>query len=247
MTEETFSFRWGVDLLDNGHTQIPNLFIRNYHRVCNYREFALIIHLSSYAFEKPGSQCRPSLNTVAQEMGVSDDSVRRLLRGLEKRRLLKVERVPSQPNIYNLEGFSKAVMSHVWTQGAFDVCNDADMCKNADIRKNADMCNDADMVSAKMHRPSMQICIPKKKEEKEDHSNILESLKNLLLTRLPKNVYNHLFMYAQVVSFEDGVLTVQLHNSQVLEVVQDDTYKSIIDSCVNDLGNVKEVAFVAQD
>jgi hypothetical protein len=114
---ETFSFRWGIELLDRGFTQIPNLFFDWYHVVCSYKEFMLILHLSRYQFEKPGSVARPSLATIAQQMGINIKSVRRSLVELEQRGLLTVTRIPGQSSEYCFSGFSHAVVSHAMGQG----------------------------------------------------------------------------------------------------------------------------------
>lgn len=102
------SFRWGIPLLDSGFTTIPNHFFRVYSQVISKDEWGFICHLASYKYESAGSECRPSLTTIAKEMGFKDArSVRRLREGLEAKKLLHVTHQSGRPSIYDLTPLSK--------------------------------------------------------------------------------------------------------------------------------------------
>lgn len=112
MSDETFSFRWGISLLDEGDTRIPNFFFDHYAEAGVTRmEFLTILHLARYQFEKSGSECRPSVGTVARQMKYSERSVQRVLAGMEKRGLLARRYRPGETTIYNFSGFSRAVLA----------------------------------------------------------------------------------------------------------------------------------------
>jgi len=111
MSDETFSFRWGVPVLDGGHTDIPNLLLDNYTAAGVSRaEFLVIVHLARYQFERAGAECRPAVDTVAQTMGYSRRGLQKVLAGLEERGLLVRHRRPGRTTIYDFSGFSRAVL-----------------------------------------------------------------------------------------------------------------------------------------
>lgn len=115
MAEEqgsNFSFRWGIPLLDNDYTQIPNLFLRNYTKVgVTRQEFLFIIHLASYKYESAKSECRPSLETIAKEMGYAHvNGARKLARSLQKKGFLTIKPRPGFPNEYNFTALSRALI-----------------------------------------------------------------------------------------------------------------------------------------
>ena len=101
--ENGISFRWGVSLLDEGMTAIPNIFFRRY-AACGVSraEFLFILHLASYRYESEEGECRPALGTIAQEMGCHIRYTKQLIHDLVARNLLIVERRPGLPNVYNL-------------------------------------------------------------------------------------------------------------------------------------------------
>ena len=108
MGEGTFSFRWGVELLDDGFVSVPNLFLDRYADVgVKPMEFLLIIHLARYHYERPGSECRPSLRTVAQQMDRCDRYLRQLLENLEKRGLLVRHYRRGKTTVYDFSPLSR--------------------------------------------------------------------------------------------------------------------------------------------
>jgi len=108
---ETFSFRWGIPLLDGGHTDIPNFMLDNYAQAGVSRsEFLTIVHLARYQYESQGSECRPSVATVAEQMGYSTRGLQKVLAGLEARGLLARRLRPGRTTLYDFSGFSRAVL-----------------------------------------------------------------------------------------------------------------------------------------
>lgn len=106
-------FRWGMDSLDDslaGGTTVPGFILRHYHQVgVTVQEMMLIIHLSAYHFNSKRGKASPSLATIAGLMGYAkDDSVRRMVRRLEKEKFLVVERVPGKCSVYNFHGLTRA-------------------------------------------------------------------------------------------------------------------------------------------
>jgi hypothetical protein len=69
---DTFSFRWGIDVLDSGFTTIPNwMFDSDVEAGVSQTEFLTVLRLTRDAYERPDSECSPSLTTVADQMGVT--------------------------------------------------------------------------------------------------------------------------------------------------------------------------------
>jgi DNA-binding MarR family transcriptional regulator len=109
--DELFSMRWGIPILDEGHTTIPNFFFDHYTEVGISRsEFLLILHLARYKYESPGSESRPSVPTVAKQMGYSKRMVQKLLAGLEERGMMVRHFQDGRPTIYDFGGFSRAIL-----------------------------------------------------------------------------------------------------------------------------------------
>lgn len=107
---ESFYFRWGITELDGGFITVPNAFLDRYGQLGIKRtEFLLIIHLARYKYERPGSECRPSLTTVAEQMDVSERYVRKLVADLEEKGWLKRTARPGKPNLYDFAALSEAV------------------------------------------------------------------------------------------------------------------------------------------
>ena len=111
MADETFSFRWGIPLLDHGDTRIPNFILDNYTRAGVSRvEFLTIVHLARFQFESADACCKPSVGRVARAMGYSSRSVQRILADLEKRGLLVRHYRAGETTIYDFSGFNRAVL-----------------------------------------------------------------------------------------------------------------------------------------
>lgn len=116
-SEETFSYRWGVPTLDDGFTTFPNHFWRVYNQILSREEWLFVCHLATYKYESERGACKPSLVTVAKQMGYKDvRSVQKLRASLEKKTfhdtpLLIVVPRPGEPNLYDFSGMSKCLMS----------------------------------------------------------------------------------------------------------------------------------------
>lgn len=111
MSDETFSFRWGILLLDGGYTDVPNFMLDNYAQAGVSRpEFLTIVHLARYQFESRASECRPSVATVAQQMGYSARGLQKILAGLVERGLLARRPRRGKTTVYDFSGFSRAVL-----------------------------------------------------------------------------------------------------------------------------------------
>lgn len=111
MGDQSFSFRWGIPLLDKGDTRIPNFFFDHYTAAGISRtEFLTVLHLARYQFESAGSECRPSVRTVAQQMGYTRRGLQNILARLEKRGLLKRYYRNGLTTIYDFSGLSKAIL-----------------------------------------------------------------------------------------------------------------------------------------
>lgn len=110
--EDTFSFRWGIPLLDKGHTDIPNFILDHYAEAGVSRvEFVAIIHLARYQFESPESECRPSVTTVAKQMGITVRRLQQIFASLEKRDLLARHYRLGQTTVYDFGSFSRAMLA----------------------------------------------------------------------------------------------------------------------------------------
>jgi hypothetical protein len=116
---EKFSFRWGIPLLDAGDTRIPNFFFDQYIEAGVTRtEFLTILHLARYQFEKPGAECRPSVETISEQMDYSTRTVQRILVGLEEKGLLKRHYRPGKTTLYDFAGFSRKILTAKLSTGA---------------------------------------------------------------------------------------------------------------------------------
>jgi len=112
MAGESFSFRWGIPLLDEGDTRIPNFFFDHYTEAGVTRmEFLTILHLARYQFEKAGSECRPSVGTVARQMGYTVRGLQKVLAGMERRGFLARHYRSGRTTIYDFTGFSRAILA----------------------------------------------------------------------------------------------------------------------------------------
>jgi hypothetical protein len=119
MSNDDFSFRWGIPMLDSGYTTVPNIFFDYYGQAgLSRQEFLLILHLSRYRYEREGSECRPSLGTVAAQMGYSGKrQVRKMLADLEKRGLLERHYRVGQPSILDFTNAAKAILKAAGQKG----------------------------------------------------------------------------------------------------------------------------------
>ena len=112
MVDQPFSFRWGIHLLDQGDTRVPNFFFDRYHEAGVSRtQFLTILHLSRYQYETQGSECRPSVKTVARQMGYTTRGLQKVLATMEKAGLLTRHYRTGQTTIYDFTGFSQAILA----------------------------------------------------------------------------------------------------------------------------------------
>jgi hypothetical protein len=101
--EERFSVRWGIPLLDEGFTVVPNVVLDNYARLgLTPQEAILIIHIARYKFERPYSEAYPSTALLAAQMGKSKRWVIELLHRLEAKGLIRIIRRDGLPSVYDL-------------------------------------------------------------------------------------------------------------------------------------------------
>jgi hypothetical protein len=109
--DDHISFRWGIPWLDRDYMQIPTAFFRFYHQVGLTRaEFLFVLHLASYKFESREGQSRPSLTTIAGEMGISVRTAQRLRAHLEEGGLLQVFYQRGKPSIYSFHLLARALL-----------------------------------------------------------------------------------------------------------------------------------------
>jgi hypothetical protein len=89
------------------------VFFRHYAQAGVARhEFLLVLHLASYKYESKSGECRPSLATVAREMGYSGErGLQKTLGDLEERGLLRRHYRQGKTTIYDFSGFSRAVLA----------------------------------------------------------------------------------------------------------------------------------------
>jgi translation initiation factor 2B subunit (eIF-2B alpha/beta/delta family) len=122
MTDERFSFTWGLDLLnDLGYVRLYNFMLHYYAGLGMTRlEMLCLVHLVSYHYESPDGSSRPSLATIASQMGYSDTRhVYELINSLESKGFITVERRPGMTSIYSAHNFAKRCLD-LWMrdQGA---------------------------------------------------------------------------------------------------------------------------------
>ena len=108
MTDK-FDFRWGIPALDDkGYTFIPGYILRNYAKMnIKPAHMMFIAHLSSYKYNTPNSEARPSLRTIADLMGFkSEQAVRDIIAKLISGGVLTVFENPGRPNLYDFSVLS---------------------------------------------------------------------------------------------------------------------------------------------
>ena len=173
--DETFSFRWGIPLLDEGHTVFPNHFFRVYHQVISKEEWLFICHLATYKYESRNGECRPSLATVAKEMGYAAwRSAFRLKEKLQKAGYLRVISHKGRPSTYDFTALSRALMGLEPALSEKDTDTDVITSPDTDVITPPD----TDVIRRKN---------PKKKiEEKNSPSLTAVSPQGILLNETPQ-------------------------------------------------------------
>lgn len=116
-----FSFRWGIELFDNFHTQIPNWILEYYHQVgVSNTEMMFIIHLASFHYESEKGQATPAINTTLKKRMnyTSTQGIAKIKNSLIDKGFLDVEQRSGTTSIYDFTGFSRAVMRCALTDEA---------------------------------------------------------------------------------------------------------------------------------
>lgn len=111
-----FNFTWGLPELEGfGYVQVFQFMLRTYADLGLTRlEMLAIIHAASYHYNSPGGESRPSLQTIADEMGYADKAkVSHLFTGLEEKGMLIVNRTPGKPNVYDASPFARKAFQ-IW-------------------------------------------------------------------------------------------------------------------------------------
>ena len=109
-----FDFRWGVPLLDNqpGYAKVYEFMLDHYATVITRDEFLCIIHLARYHYNSIKGESRPSLETIAGQMGYSHkNSVWLLVQSLRDKGMLTVTRRPGLTSIYNAAPFTGRMLA----------------------------------------------------------------------------------------------------------------------------------------
>jgi hypothetical protein len=106
---------WGVRLLDEGFTQIPNLLIRNYRKLgIEHGEFGLICTILTYKYDT--SDPHPSIQTLAEHMNVNTRQIDKWIKSLKNKGLIRVgHRVHADTrqfaeNVYNFKPLINKLM-----------------------------------------------------------------------------------------------------------------------------------------
>lgn len=112
--EEQFNFTWGLPELEAmGYIQIYGFMLKAYSELGVSRtEFLTLVHLASYHYNSPTGESRPSLDTLAAEMGYnSPGSVARVITSLEEKGMLTVTRRPGKTSTYDASPFAAAALA----------------------------------------------------------------------------------------------------------------------------------------
>jgi len=125
---KSFDFRWGVPLLDNqpGFAKVYEFMLDHYAEILTRDEFLCIIHLARYHYNSERGESRPSLETIAGQMGYSHkNSAWRLVQSLEDKGMLTVTRRPGFTSIYNAAPFTMHMMAlaGITTEGVTSQCD----------------------------------------------------------------------------------------------------------------------------
>lgn len=118
VSPDKYSFRWGVPELDGGGgVYVSGWMLRNYAEAgIKPVEFLTVIHVSAYHYESERGRARPSLATIARQMGFAHkNSVYRILKGLADPQraggpLLDIIQRPGLPCEYNAHRFARRLM-----------------------------------------------------------------------------------------------------------------------------------------
>ena len=110
---DRFSFRWGIPILDAAQkfTPVYDFMLRRYADLgLTCSEFVLILHLASRHYELDHAKSCPSLQTVADEMGMTKRNVQKLVRSLQAKEMLRVIQRLGETSIYDCSPFAQACL-----------------------------------------------------------------------------------------------------------------------------------------
>ncbi len=125
MSDEKFNFTWGMaqDLLNQlGYVQVTGFMLDAYTQLgLTRQEFLCIIHLARFHYNSPKGESRPGVANIAQKMGYGHpNSVYRLVKSLENKKMLLVNRTSGKASIYNAGPFAQASFD-LWRQSNIPV------------------------------------------------------------------------------------------------------------------------------
>jgi hypothetical protein len=113
--EQKFSFakRWAPELKKEGHVQVSTFFLENYHRLKPYDlthgEAMFVIHLMKFKWGQDAPY--PAYKTIAQQMGVSTKTARRLAASLQQKKYLHREVRVGATNRFHLQKLITALVT----------------------------------------------------------------------------------------------------------------------------------------
>jgi hypothetical protein len=99
-----FAKKWAAELESDGHVQVSTFFLENYHRLKPYSlphgEAMFVVHLMQHKWGEEAPY--PGYRTIAERMGVSDKTARRLAKSLEDKKYLVREVRQANTNLFHL-------------------------------------------------------------------------------------------------------------------------------------------------
>lgn len=187
--QATFSFRWGVDLFDNEHTQIPNWILAYYHQVpwvngnksgegISNTEMMFIIHLASFKYESTKGKSTPSLtHTLKERMGYkTNQGIINVQEGLVSKGLLIVHKNPGRRSLYDFTPFSKKVLKLAITNEFDDELSPDNPSTKIDESVNSDLSDPSTKIDAdpstKIDATRLQNLTQRKEEEKNPKEQV---------------------------------------------------------------------------
>lgn len=111
----SFEQRWSPALKRHGHTPVSNYFLKNYARLhpysLTYGEAMFVIHLMQHKWSAAAPF--PSYGKLAERMGVSVKSARRLAASLHHKKYLRREFRTGETNLFHLGGLMTALEAQI--------------------------------------------------------------------------------------------------------------------------------------
>lgn len=108
--QHPFHSRWGDEELDEkGWLRVPGFIMEHYHAFQNTkgetvglgtRGFEFMSQVMSFKWDVPGSEARPSLETIADRMGMTVRGVQRIVKQLRDSGAMLVISQSGKPNVY---------------------------------------------------------------------------------------------------------------------------------------------------